>query len=88
VLENERVGEEFSAFRRKRYLLGRFVEKLHPEFVVRIGDEQPADAASHAVADHDHRLAQRETLLDSVQFMAQNRSGIGIRVTAWIGSCA
>jgi hypothetical protein len=67
-----------------RYLVRRFLEKLNPQLIAGVGDEQPGDAASHAVADHDHLLVQWETLLDSVQFMVQDCSGIGIGVAAWI----
>jgi hypothetical protein len=65
---------------------GRFLKKLHPELVAGIGDEQAGDAASHAVADHDHLLAQWEALFDSVQFMPKDCRGIGTR-DSHSGSC-
>src|SRR6476660_227522 len=68
--------------RRKRHLVRRSPKNFHPKLIAAIGQEQPTDAAAHAVSDDDHRLHSREAFLHRVELLAKNRRGIGIGIAA------
>ena len=80
--EDGGLGEDVLVLGRHIHALGRDGEHLIPDAPLAVGDEQPADAAAHAVADDDHLLARRIVLLRLVQFAPQDGGGIRIRVAA------
>ena len=85
VTKDQRVGEELLCSQATCATSpGGFLKMSQPELVARVGDEQPADAAAHAVADDDHLLAQREALLDRIELAPQDRGGVRIRIAARI----
>ena len=66
--EDELTGHDLPGLGRERHLGRRFAKICEPQLVTRIRDEQSADAAAHAMADYDHRFAERILLFDAVEF--------------------
>jgi hypothetical protein len=54
----------------------------HPNFIARVGDEQPGDAAAHTVADDNHPFAQWKLSLSGIELLAEDCRGVRIWVTA------
>jgi len=67
---------------RKFNLFRRFAEGAHSKAIAAVNYQQAADATTHAMPNHDHRLASRKALLQRVQLIPQDRSGIRIGVAA------
>jgi len=53
----------------------------HPNFIARVGDEQPGDAAAHTVAD-DNPFAQWKLSLSGIELLTEDCCGVRIWVTA------
>src|SRR5690606_7355755 len=85
VPEDKCLSKDSPAFRGKLHLTRRLACKGEPDLLIgRIGDEQPANAASHAVPDDDHLLPQWEPLSNSGELAPEDRGGIGIRIATGI----
>ncbi|MNC97143.1 hypothetical protein D3C83_146990 [compost metagenome] len=56
MLEDGRFSENVLVLWRHIHLLGRNREHLIPDAPIAVGDQQPADAAAHAVANNHHLL--------------------------------
>jgi hypothetical protein len=54
----------------------------HPNFIARVGEEQPGDAAAHTVSDDNHPFAQWKLSLSGIELLAEDCRGIRIWVTA------
>ena len=72
MAEDKGFYEELFAFRLEVDVFHRLAEKLHPEFLIGVGQQKPADAASHAVANNNHRFVKGKLLLDRVEFAPQD----------------
>ena len=78
------LPEILAGVRRERHLIRRASEDFHPKLIAAVGEQQPADAAAHAVADHDHRFHLGKALFHAIEFLAQDRGEVRIRVAARI----
>ena len=63
---------------------GGFPKACDPEFRPGVGDQSSGDASTHAVPHHHHRFAERISLFDGVEFLAEDERAIGIGITAGI----
>jgi hypothetical protein len=70
MLKEKFLPKIFPHARRQRHLIRRATEDVHPKFAPAVGQQQPADAASHAVADYNHRFHFRKPLFHAIEFAA------------------
>src|SRR5205085_9433294 len=82
--EEQLVLEILAAVRRERYFIQWLAEDFQAKLFPAVGEQQPADAAPHAMPDNDHRLARRKPLFHFIELVAEDGGGIGIRVSARI----
>src|SRR4029453_19486926 len=76
------LRKSLGAVRRKRHVVRRSPKNFHPKLIAAVSEEEPADAAAHAVSDDYHRPELWEALFHRVEFLPQDRCGIGIGIAA------
>src|SRR4029077_20820106 len=74
--------EIFADVRRKWHLVRWLAKDFRPKLISAVGEEQPADAATHTMSDNHHRFHFGKALFNSVEFFTQDRRGIGIWIPA------
>src|SRR5437762_9430684 len=84
MLEDDRLLEHAFTFGWHLCFRGGMAEGSNPEFRPSVGNERSRDASTHAVADDDHRFAQRKFVFDGVELVPQDGGRVWVGISAGI----
>ena len=83
TLEDQSLGQQRLSFRREICLVRRLAEIDPPNFVAAgIRDHEPADNATHAVADEDNWAVTGEDFVQRVEFAPKQQRRVRHRISA------